>query len=87
MVWGQPRARARHTDVGDAAVPVGLDVGDAGYDDDVVFQALEPGDGGPGDVFERGAAEVGDVVFGEAAEAYAFEVFVFFGATGAANCR
>ncbi|MGB3051718.1 MAG: hypothetical protein WBB42_12005 [Polyangiales bacterium] len=58
----QPRARARHADVGDAAVPVGFDVGDAGYDDDVVFQALEAGDGGPGDVFERGAAEVGDGV-------------------------
>jgi len=78
----QPRARARHADVGDAAVPVGFDVGDAGYDDDVVLQAIEAGDGGPGDVFERGAAELGDVVFGEAAEGHAFEVFVFFGARG-----
>ena len=59
---------ARHADVGDAAVPVGFAVGDAGYDDDVVFQALEAGDGGPGGVLERGAAEVGDVGFGEAAE-------------------
>ena len=78
----QPRPRARHADVGDAAVPVGFDVGDAGYDDDVVFQGLEAGDGGPGDVSERGAAEVGDVVFGEAAEAHAFEVFVFVAARG-----
>ena len=63
-------------------MPVGFDVGDAGYDDDVVFQALEAGDGGPGDVFERGAGEVGDVVFGESAEGHAVEVCVFFGGWG-----
>ena len=29
--------RARHADVGDAAVPVGFGVGEGGEDDDVVF--------------------------------------------------
>lgn len=40
---------------------------------------LKPETGDQEHVFERGAAEVGDVVFGEAAEGHPFEVRVFFG--------
>ena len=78
----QPRARARHADVGHPPIPIVVDIGKSGEDDHVVFEALEAGDGGPGDGLEGRAAEVGDVVFREAAEAHALEVFVFVAARG-----
>ena len=78
----QARARARHAHVGYASVPVGFDVGEAGYDDDVVFEALEAGDGGPGDGLQGRASEVGDVVFRKAAEGLGLEVFLFVGGWG-----
>ena len=37
----KPYSCARHADVGDAAVPVILDVGEPAEDDDVIFEALE----------------------------------------------
>ena len=51
MGWESPTLASRST-----SVPVGFDVGEAGYDDDVVFEALEAGDGGPGDALQGGGA-------------------------------
>jgi hypothetical protein len=33
----QPRARARHADVGHPPIPIVVDIGKSGEDDDVVF--------------------------------------------------
>jgi len=52
-------------------MPVGFNIGKANENDDIVLEPLEAGDDGPGDVVEGRAAEVGDVVLREAAEARA----------------
>ena len=69
----QPSASARHASVGKRAVPVVVEVLDADKHDDVVFEALEAGNGGPGDFVEGGCAELRNVGFGEAPEAHLLE--------------
>jgi hypothetical protein len=52
----QPRPRAGHAYVCDTSVPVVVNIREPRNDDDVVFEALEAGDGGPGDALQGGGA-------------------------------